>query len=70
MDYLMEKLKNLSIYPIIGGGVLLICALFVLMFRFADAENLFMVLLTSLLIAAVSFLIMKILVYKKLHGES
>ena len=66
----MEKLKKLSIYPILIVGLLLICILFVLMFRFAEAESLSMVLLTSLLIAGVSFFIMKILVYKKLHGDS
>lgn len=70
MDNLMEKLKKLSIYPILIVGLLLICILFVLMFRFAEAESLSMVLLTSLLIAGVSFFIMKILVYKKLHGDS
>ncbi|MCQ1534850.1 hypothetical protein FTO70_03920 [Methanosarcina sp. KYL-1] len=69
MDNLMEKLKELSIYPILAVGLLLICILFVLMFRFAEAESLSMVLITALLISAVSFLIMKVLVHKKLRGE-
>lgn len=69
MDNLMEKLKELSIYPILAVGLLLICSLFLLMFRFAEAESLSLVLLTALLISAISFLIMKLLVHKKLHGE-
>ncbi len=68
MDDSKEKLLNMSFYPIILVGLLLISALFVLMFRFADETNLSMVLLMSLLISVVAILLVRFIVYKKKYG--
>ena len=64
----IEKLLNMSIYPILAVGFLLISALFILMFRFADAENLGLVLLMVLLISLVSVFMVRLIVYKKRYG--
>lgn len=68
MDDPIEKLVNMSLYPILLVGLVLISALFVLMFRFADEANLGMVLLMSLLISMVSIFLVRIIVYKKRYG--
>ncbi len=61
----MEKLVTMSFYPVLLVGLVIISALFVFMFRFADAENLGLVLLMALLISFVSVLIVRFIVYKK-----
>jgi len=68
MDDPIEKLVNMSLYPILLVGLVLISALFVLMFRYADEANLSMVLLMSLLISMVSIFLVRIIVYKKRYG--
>jgi hypothetical protein len=61
----MEKLVTMSFYPVLLVGLVLISALFVFMFRFAEAENLGLVLLMALLISFVSVLIVRFIVYKR-----
>ncbi|WP_440956093.1 hypothetical protein ACSAZK_03845 [Methanosarcina sp. Mfa9] len=68
MDDMMEKLVNTSFYPVVIMGLVVISALFVLMFRFADEVNLRMVLLMSLMISIVSILLVRFIVYKKKYG--
>ncbi|AKB25541.1 hypothetical protein MSMTP_2072 [Methanosarcina sp. MTP4] len=68
MDDMMEKLVNMSFYPVLLVGLVLISALFVLMFRFAEAENLGLVLSMALLISFVSVLIVRFIVYKRKYG--
>jgi len=62
---MMEKLVTMSFYPVLLVGLVFISALFVFMFRFAEAENLGLVLLMSLLISFVSVLIVRFIVYKR-----
>jgi hypothetical protein len=62
---MMEKLVTMSFYPVLLVGLVLISALFVFMFRFAEAENLGLVLLMALLISFVSVLIVRFIVYKR-----
>lgn len=64
----IEKLLDMSLYPILAVGLLLISVFFVLMFRFADAENLGLVLLMVLLISMVSVFMVRLIVYKKRYG--
>jgi len=64
----MEKLVTMSFYPVLLAGLVLISALFVFMFRFAEAGNLGLVLLMALLVSFVSVLIVRFLVYKRKYG--
>lgn len=64
MTGLMEKFQKIPFKYILAGGLLLISLLFVLMFRFAEMENLYLVILTSLLIGVISIIIIRIMVHK------